>query len=53
MQSAVAEGCVSVAIEADQFAFQYYSSGVLTGNCGTSLDHGVLIVGYGKDGSTV
>jgi C1A family cysteine protease len=52
LESAVAEGCVSVAIEADQFAFQYYSSGILTGTCGTSLDHGVLVVGYGTDGSS-
>jgi cathepsin L len=45
--NAIAVGCVSVAIEANQFAFQYYSSGVLTGECGTDLDHGVLAVGYG------
>lgn len=51
LKSAVAEGCVSVAIEADQTAFQHYSSGVLTGSCGTSLDHGVLVVGYGTSGS--
>jgi C1A family cysteine protease len=49
LENAVAAGCVSVAIEANQFAFQYYSSGVLTGECGTSLDHGVLVVGYGTD----
>jgi len=47
LEDATAKGCVSVAIEANQFAFQYYSSGVLTGTCGTSLDHGVLVVGYG------
>jgi len=40
-------GPVSVAIQANQLAFQLYSSGVLTGNCGTNLDHGVLAVGYG------
>jgi len=51
LETAVAQGCVSVAIEANQFAFQYYSSGVLTGTCGTSLDHGVLAVGYGVEGS--
>jgi len=51
LATAVASGCVSVAIEADQYAFQYYSSGILTGTCGTSLDHGVLAVGYGVSGS--
>jgi len=40
---------ISVAIEADQAAFQNYKSGVLTGACGTNLDHGVLLVGYGHD----
>jgi len=44
---AVTQQPTSVAIEADQSAFQFYSSGVLTGTCGTSLDHGVLAVGYG------
>jgi len=51
LETAVVSGCVSVAIEADQYAFQYYSSGVLTGTCGTTLDHGVLVVGYGTDGT--
>merc|ERR1711991_928945 len=45
-------GPVSVAIEADQMSFQLYSKGVLTGNCGKNLDHGVLAVGFGTDGST-
>merc|ERR1711991_330230 len=45
-------GPVSVAIEADQLSFQMYSKGVLTGNCGTNLDHGVLAVGYGTDSGT-
>ena len=40
---------VSVAIEADKPAFQHYKSGILTGSaCGTKLDHGVLVVGYGS-----
>jgi cathepsin L len=40
-------GCVSVAIQANQFAFQYYSGGILTGTCGTRIDHAVLVTGYG------
>lgn len=45
-------GPVSVAIEADQSSFQFYSSGVFDGPCGTNLDHGVTLVGYGTDESS-
>merc|ERR1711968_122044 len=49
MLAAVTAGPVSVAIEADQSGFQFYKSGVFSGTCGTNLDHGVLVVGYGTD----
>lgn len=49
LMSAVAQQPVSIAIQANQNAFQYYSGGIITANCGTEIDHGVLIVGYGTD----
>ena len=49
LKAAIAQGPVTVAIEADTIVFQYYAGGVLSsGMCGTKLDHGVTAVGYGK-----
>merc|ERR1712086_95493 len=51
LKAALANGPVSVAIEADKTVFQSYTSGVITSSaCGTQLDHGVLAVGYGTEG---
>merc|ERR1712203_214723 len=46
LESALNSNPVSVAVEADQSAFQRYSGGIVTSGCGTNLDHGVLAVGY-------
>jgi len=47
LKAAIAQQPVSVAIEADTFTFQGYTSGVINDDsCGTNLDHGVVAVGY-------
>jgi len=48
MVEAVSKHPVSVAIQANQQSFQLYTGGVFDDEgCGTQLDHGVLVVGYG------
>ena len=50
LKNAIATGPVSVAIEADTTVFQSYTGGIITSAaCGTTLDHGVLAVGFGTE----
>jgi C1A family cysteine protease len=48
LESAIMNQPISVAIEADQYSFQHYRSGVLTDCKYFGLDHGVLLVGFGS-----
>lgn len=49
LKAAVNQGPVSISIEADQTAFQYYNGGIISTGCGAQTDHGVLAVGYGTE----
>uniref|UniRef100_A0ACD5WI16 Uncharacterized protein n=1 Tax=Avena sativa TaxID=4498 RepID=A0ACD5WI16_AVESA len=48
LMKAVASQPVSVAVDGGDMTFQFYSGGVMTGSCGTDLDHGIAAIGYGK-----
>ncbi|KAG2582914.1 hypothetical protein PVAP13_6KG157812 [Panicum virgatum] len=48
LMKAVANQPVSVAVDGGDMTFQFYSGGVMTGSCGTDLDHGIAAIGYRK-----
>ncbi|KAF7044239.1 hypothetical protein CFC21_053495 [Triticum aestivum] len=47
LMKAVANQPVSVAMDGGDVIFQHLSGGVMTGSCGTDLDHGIVAIGYG------
>jgi len=44
-------GPLSIAVDAE--TWQNYQGGIIKSNCGTQLDHGVLIVGYGVSNKNI
>ena len=50
LKAALVNGPVSVCVQADQKAFQFYKSGVVSTGCGSNVNHAVLAVGYEKVG---
>ena len=46
----MANQLVSVSVKARDSAFQFYSSGIFTGKCGTDTDHRVALASYGESG---
>ncbi|KAJ6903854.1 hypothetical protein NC651_021124 [Populus alba x Populus x berolinensis] len=53
LMKAAANQPVAIAMDAGGKDLQFYSEGVFTGDCGTELNHGVALVGYGttQDGT--
>ncbi|GFS29381.1 granulin repeat cysteine protease family protein [Actinidia rufa] len=49
LQNAVAYQPITVGLESEGGQFKLYTSGIYTGYCGTAIDHGVTIVGYGTE----
>lgn len=52
MQCAANVGPLSVAVNAGSTGWQSYTSGILSTNCGTAVDHAVVLVGYNTSGTT-
>jgi C1A family cysteine protease len=49
LKAALVQQPVSIAVEADQNAWQFYKTGTVTAGCGDTLDHAVLLTGMTAD----
>jgi len=50
MKAALAISPLAATVEATQMMFQFYKSGIFTyADCGTTNDHSVNVVGWGKE----
>jgi hypothetical protein len=52
VKAKVAQQPLSISLDASKAAFQFYKSGVVSkdANCGTQLNHAIVVVGYTDDG---
>jgi len=47
LESALVQQPVAVYVSSNSLQFQLYKRGIFTGNCGTTANHGMVLVGYG------
>merc|ERR1712096_200936 len=52
LAAAAAKGPVAIAVDGASLGFQLYFGGIVKHFCGSALDHGVLLVGYGSEKNT-
>mmetsp|Transcript_12814 Transcript_12814/g.12925 ORF Transcript_12814/g.12925 Transcript_12814/m.12925 type:complete len:147 (-) Transcript_12814:34-474(-) len=51
LETAIAIGPVAVAVDAIEAGWMNYKGGIISSNCGHSIDHAVLAVGYNLNNS--
>lgn len=49
LKASIVQNPVAVSVDAGGSGFQFYTKGIFSGKCGTSLNHGVLATGYGSE----
>jgi len=53
LKAAAARQPIAIGIDAEWAPFHSYTGGVITSpDCGETIDHGVLLIGYGTDQAT-